>query len=407
MKDLFSLEKLSQLLHVDVIYNDGEIIKVYSDAPYNNPAVVNNEFQKNLISCASKQSEPYIHRDDYMVYFACIKDEDAYYIVGPMSCEILDTVGLFNFYKQYDMGDVKLKRLKFMYFPDMFHTVELIAKVITGEEYSEKTLIKANHLSIEVDEATDDDDKRNFWMKLDEQEVYHHSYQDEMKLLYCVQEGQIDEALACTKDIDSCMGKMSKNEFRHWLYGSIAGITLCTRSAIQGGVAPSRAYLISDYYIQKLDTAQNVEELLQYRNHAVKDLTENVMFLKQSKKSSSYVDRCKDYIGKHYKEKIYLNDIADYLGISSSHLSRIFHEETGMRLQDFISAARVEQVKNLLLYSDYSLAEIAEYVNFPSQSYMGRVFKSLKGMTPKEYREKYKPKELSENIDKKSTNKSK
>ena len=48
MKDLFSLEKISQLLHVDVIYNDGEIIKVYSDTPYNNPAVVNDEFQKKI-----------------------------------------------------------------------------------------------------------------------------------------------------------------------------------------------------------------------------------------------------------------------------------------------------------------------------------------------------------------------
>ena len=37
---------------------------------------------------------------------------------------------------------------------------------------------------------------------------------------------------------------------------------------------------------------------------------------------------------------------------------------------------------------------IAEYVNFPSQSYFGRIFKEKKGMTPRQYREKYKPAEF-------------
>ena len=55
---------------------------------------------------------------------------------------------------------------------------------------------------------------------------------------------------------------------------------------------------------------------------------------------------------------------------------------------------RVERAVNLLVYSDESIPDIAEYVNFPSQSYFGRVFKERKGMTPKQYRDKNKPTEF-------------
>lgn len=55
---------------------------------------------------------------------------------------------------------------------------------------------------------------------------------------------------------------------------------------------------------------------------------------------------------------------------------------------------RVERAANLLVYSEESISYIAEYVRFPSQSYMGRVFKKYMGMTPQKYRDKYKPREF-------------
>ena len=54
---------------------------------------------------------------------------------------------------------------------------------------------------------------------------------------------------------------------------------------------------------------------------------------------------------------------------------------------------RVKRAANLLLYSDLSLTQIAEYVNFPNQSYFGRLFKKYKNMTPRTFRDSYKNKE--------------
>lgn len=86
-------------------------------------------------------------------------------------------------------------------------------------------------------------------------------------------------------------------------------------------------------------------------------------------------------------------DIAVNLGLSESYLSRLFRRETGERLQDYIVSVRLEHAVNLLKYSEESISNIAEYVNFPSQSYMGKIFQKKYQMSPKQFRKKYSPSE--------------
>lgn len=109
---------------------------------------------------------------------------------------------------------------------------------------------------------------------------------------------------------------------------------------------------------------------------------------------SNYTEQCKDYISKNYHHKIYLEDIAEAIGISQGHLSRIFKKDTGMKIQDYILKFRIERAANLLKYSDASISEISDYVCFNSQSHFGSIFKQYMQMTPRQYREKYKQKEF-------------
>jgi len=105
--------------------------------------------------------------------------------------------------------------------------------------------------------------------------------------------------------------------------------------------------------------------------------------------TSNYTESAKNYIENNYRQKIYLDDVADTLGISPSYLSRIFKKDTGMNLQDYVVSVRIRRACDFLKYSDLSLSEIAAYVNFPSQSYFGKKFKAQMQMTPREYRDRY------------------
>ena len=60
-----------------------------------------------------------------------------------------------------------------------------------------------------------------------------------------------------------------------------------------------------------------------------------------------------------------------------------------MTIQEYICKVRVERAANLLRYSDEEISAIALYVNFPSQSYFGKMFRKYMGMTPLEYRKRY------------------
>ena len=112
---------------------------------------------------------------------------------------------------------------------------------------------------------------------------------------------------------------------------------------------------------------------------------------------STHVARARDYIRKHYRETIRLEDMAEALGISPSYLSRLFRRETGACLQDAIAEVRVQRAAELLLYSRLSLSEIAIYVHFPNQSYFTKVFKKVMGTTPMTYRSQNSASEIAHN----------
>lgn len=86
----------------------------------------------------------------------------------------------------------------------------------------------------------------------------------------------------------------------------------------------------------------------------------------------------------------FLDEIAEHLHINPSYLSRLFSKEMHIRLQDYIVQVRVERAANLLKYSDETIAEIGDYVGFPSQSHFGYTLKKIIGMTPRQYRENHK-----------------
>lgn len=63
-------------------------------------------------------------------------------------------------------------------------------------------------------------------------------------------------------------------------------------------------YRISDYYINKCDEAADPAHMLHYRNRAIEELAGRVREGLNKPRGSGYVERCRDYIRKHYKDKI-------------------------------------------------------------------------------------------------------
>lgn len=73
------------------------------------------------------------------------------------------------------------------------------------------------------------------------------------------------------------------------------------------------------------------------------------------------------------------------LNVSYDYVSRIFSQCEGRTLEKYHIAQKVERVKELMLYDEYTLSEIADMVDYSSVAHLSRQFKTVVGITPSEY----------------------
>lgn len=87
----------------------------------------------------------------------------------------------------------------------------------------------------------------------------------------------------------------------------------------------------------------------------------------------------------HFREDITLSDIADQVGLTPNYLGQLFKTNFGMTFNEQLKSIRLKYSKNLLKYSDYSIATVSELCGFKSPSYFIQCFKDEYSLTPKQY----------------------
>jgi len=85
--------------------------------------------------------------------------------------------------------------------------------------------------------------------------------------------------------------------------------------------------------------------------------------------------------------------ISEKLGYDYTYLANLFSEVTGITIEHFIIFQKIERVKELLLYEEFSLTEISYMLNYSSVSHLSSQFKKVTGLTPTSYR-KFRRKKL-------------
>lgn len=96
------------------------------------------------------------------------------------------------------------------------------------------------------------------------------------------------------------------------------------------------------------------------------------------------------FISENYDEKITIQDIADEVYLTPQYLCKVFKDETGTTINNYITDMRMEKAKELLMDRNLKLYEIAAQVGYRDPNYFTRVFKRYFKMSPSEYREKNK-----------------
>lgn len=92
------------------------------------------------------------------------------------------------------------------------------------------------------------------------------------------------------------------------------------------------------------------------------------------------------YINSHISENVSTSVLSDVTGYSSGYLSRIFRQEIGMSIHDYVAQTRMNLAKEMLVNTNLKIYEVAENCGYENTTYFIKIFRISTGITPQDYR---------------------
>ncbi|MEX1028887.1 MAG: AraC family transcriptional regulator [Paenibacillaceae bacterium] len=178
--------------------------------------------------------------------------------------------------------------------------------------------------------------------------------------------------------------------------------------AIGDGHEADPSYVMECYYlialvllshINRLNLSDkvNIKGLMSFDDHL--SWSEGYAYLKQTaellfthrqtgekNRAAQAVDHIRAHIEEHLNEDLSLVRLAELIYFNPSYLSRLFKQECGVNLSEYIEERRVKKAKELLKTHELKIAEVGARVGYDAPHSFTRFFKKMTGLTPQEYR---------------------
>jgi two-component system response regulator YesN len=166
-------------------------------------------------------------------------------------------------------------------------------------------------------------------------------------------------------------------------------IVIISRSAIEKGISADGLLGPRYSYLTDINAAGNFDELF-WKVTKVLENFDKTVSEEIGRKSWAHMTKMRDYVQKHFTERVSAVEVATAAGLSVSRALHLFRKECGMSLSAFIAQRRVEFAKYLLSHTSRSIAAIASDCGFFDQSHFSKTFASLEGIPPLRYRTRIK-----------------
>lgn len=225
-------------------------------------------------------------------------------------------------------------------------------------------------------------------LRQDENQFQRIPLEVESELLNKIRKGDYENIhIAPFDKMDDNLGSMAESQKTGYVYVTVTAIALFSRAVIDCGVTPDEAFDLSDALLYHLSSCKTVEEI-----HDMFQLTAT-MFAKRVAKlheppCSYQVEQALNYIGRNIFQKITLDELSDYTGLTATYLCHLFSREVGISIHNYIQREKITVACNLLEHTTQSISEISTYLGFQSQSNFSAIFRKWKLMTPSQYRKR-------------------
>lgn len=217
----------------------------------------------------------------------------------------------------------------------------------------------------------------------------HPPYELERRLMSSIKEIDYDKSIDILNQINSLeRAKLSKLALNSLKYSLVGSCTLFARAVIESGLDAETSFMLSDYYINLIDTSNSKDELnaLEYRM-----LNDFIRVLSTHKELiyNPLINRTISYIKKNIENNLHLHEIAAYVDVHPNYLSSAFKKEVGKTLNSYVNEQKIHSIKLYLDHTSLSISEISDIFSFNHVTYFSLFFKKHTGLTPLAYRNRH------------------
>lgn len=382
MVDEFFLKSLIQITHGEIrlIDKERDIRRIGQTKEEEDPFFTDEIFFNDVLERRPEASIDIFWEDD--VYYARVRRKgiQGWILAGPVQT----VVGAAPALKIAQKHKIQAASYRLPYCE--LKTFLEAMKLLLYEETSEKVCLSELYTKQQPEPEQQKFFEKKRWMEKGGH--LHNPYQHEQKKLGSIRAGNLKLLEECQNEVwPGEIGQLADNPLRQEKNLSIVVISIACRAAIDGGVAPQKAFSMSDVFISNIERMTQVLPIQAAVVEYERKFARAVEQVKHDSEHNRYVERAKEYVAEHIDESIRVVQIGEALGINENYLTGLFHKYEGITLQHYIRKEKVRQAKELLLYSSYSCSEIAALLCFSTQSHFSSAFKREVGMTPAKYRE--------------------
>ena len=203
---------------------------------------------------------------------------------------------------------------------------------------------------------------------------------------------QLRQSLDLALDRYDYRQRITKDERKQLEYMAVSLVNTFMIAAIEGGVYPPEANWAADRALRRLLYIKKPAEISPIVSEVALELCDMVRATKENDTGNTHVEQAKHFMLTHITQDIAVAAIANHVGLSTSHLSRLFKARTGQTLHAYLTAERLRMAERLLLTTDDEIRGIAVLLRFCDQSHFTQAFRKRYGMTPAAYRNCYRRK---------------
>lgn len=382
MVDEFFLKLLIQITHGEIrlIDKERDIRRIGQTKEEEDPFFTDEIFFNDVLERRPEASIDIFWEDD--VYYARVRRKgiQGWILAGPVQT----VVGAAPALKIAQKHKIQAASYRLPYCE--LKTFLEAMKLLLYEETGEKVCLSELYTKQQPEPEQQKFFEKKRWMEKGGH--LHNPYQHEQKKLGSIRAGNLKLLEECQNEVwPGEIGQLADNPLRQEKNLSIVVISIACRAAIDGGVAPQKAFSMSDVFISNIERMTQVLPIQAAVVEYEREFARAVEQVKHDSEHNRYVERAKEYVAEHIDESIRVVQIGEALGINENYLTGLFHKYEGITLQHYIRKEKVRQAKELLLYSSYSCSEIAALLCFSTQSHFSSAFKREVGMTPAKYRE--------------------